>query len=172
MRLRSVHASAEYYLKRPLAYQAHYEVARAIRKGELARPATKPCVDCGEQAEHYDHRDYRQPLSVEPVCRKCNYKRGPGAPYAQPSAQKPRTREQAVATAKAVEGFRDEDVKLASAVLYTNGDEYGAGEVTGFDYDTDTAEIRTTRGTTVRAKRDDLVRISHDSLAKFRAGNL
>lgn len=38
------------------------------------------CVDCSGAAVEYDHRDYRQPLAVEPVCRSCNLKRGPAIP--------------------------------------------------------------------------------------------
>lgn len=37
-----------------------------------------PCVDCGRPAKVYDHRDYSRPLDVEPVCKGCNKKRGPG----------------------------------------------------------------------------------------------
>jgi hypothetical protein len=58
---------------------AHNLVARAIRKGELAPlDGTITCVDCGEPATVYDHRDYAYPLSVEPVCQRCNIKRGKG----------------------------------------------------------------------------------------------
>lgn len=35
------------------------------------------CIDCAEPAADYDHRDYDKPLEVEPVCRRCNQKRGP-----------------------------------------------------------------------------------------------
>ncbi len=35
------------------------------------------CVDCGKKAGHYDHRDYNQPLDVQPVCESCNCRRGP-----------------------------------------------------------------------------------------------
>jgi hypothetical protein len=35
------------------------------------------CVDCGAQARDYDHRDYNKPLEVNPVCRRCNLRRGP-----------------------------------------------------------------------------------------------
>ncbi|MFA5633142.1 MAG: hypothetical protein WC997_16665 [Porticoccaceae bacterium] len=31
-------------------------------------------------ATDYDHRDYRKPLSVEPVCRRCNLSRGYAIP--------------------------------------------------------------------------------------------
>jgi hypothetical protein len=52
-------------------------VAKAIREGRLQRPSAFACVDCGRAAEQYDHRDYTQPLAVEPVCRSCNVLRGP-----------------------------------------------------------------------------------------------
>jgi hypothetical protein len=38
-------------------------------------------MDCGDPAETYDHRDYTQPLLVDPVCLACNKRRGPGFPY-------------------------------------------------------------------------------------------
>jgi hypothetical protein len=42
------------------------------------RPARDfACADCGKPATDYDHRDYRKPLEVEPVCHSCNLKRGP-----------------------------------------------------------------------------------------------
>ena len=45
--------------------------------GRLPNAKTLICVDCGAQAHDYDHRDYRKPLDVVPVCRSCNLKRGP-----------------------------------------------------------------------------------------------
>lgn len=51
-------------------------VAKAIATGALMRPATYKCVDCDKQAQQYDHRDYRKPLDVDPVCRSCNQRRG------------------------------------------------------------------------------------------------
>lgn len=63
--------------------QAGTAVGRAIRHGQLVRPASLACVDCGVQAEHYDHRDYTQPLKVEPTCRKCNFKRGSALVWAE-----------------------------------------------------------------------------------------
>lgn len=78
--------------ERPLAERqiigiAHNSVKKAIRKGLLPRlrtpsgqpPSTIMCVDCRKRlADSYDHRDYSQPLVVEPVCRTCNLRRGPG----------------------------------------------------------------------------------------------
>jgi len=55
---------------------AHSVVAKAIRQGEIRRPAEFKCVDCGKSAEVYDHRDYSKPLDVQPVCRSCNVIRG------------------------------------------------------------------------------------------------
>lgn len=55
---------------------AHKEVAKAIRHGILLPPNRFVCVDCGKQAEVYDHRDYSKPLDVSPVCRSCNVIRG------------------------------------------------------------------------------------------------
>lgn len=55
-------------------------VSKAIREGQLKRPAEFACVDCGARAWEYDHRDYNKPLAVEPVCRKCNLNRGPAIP--------------------------------------------------------------------------------------------
>jgi len=34
------------------------------------------CIDCGEQAKHWEHRNYCRPLLVVPVCQSCNQKRG------------------------------------------------------------------------------------------------
>lgn len=55
-------------------------VAKAKREGLLPSARGLTCVDCSAPAVDYDHRDYNQPLRVEPVCRRCNLKRGPGIP--------------------------------------------------------------------------------------------
>lgn len=52
------------------------EVGRAVHKGLLPKPATLTCVDCGQPAKFYDHRDYSKPLDVVPVCIRCNRMRG------------------------------------------------------------------------------------------------
>ena len=52
-------------------------LGRAIRHGKIPSACTLICVDCGKQADAYDHRDYREPLLVVPVCNRCNYQRGP-----------------------------------------------------------------------------------------------
>jgi hypothetical protein len=62
----------EINIKRP----AHKAVALAIRSGLMKKPSEHSCVDCGEQAQVYDHREYAKPLDVVPVCKKCNIRRG------------------------------------------------------------------------------------------------
>ena len=57
-------------------YLAHKAVARSIAIGEMPKATSLICVDCGKQAEQYDHRDYGKPLEVAPVCRSCNCLRG------------------------------------------------------------------------------------------------
>lgn len=64
-----------------LVSAAHGAVAKAIRDRRLKAPIFCRCADCGKQAKEYDHRDYRKPLDVAPVCLHCNRKRGPGQPY-------------------------------------------------------------------------------------------
>jgi len=58
---------------------AHRYVAVAMFNGDLPKlDGSIPCADCGKPAAEYDHRDYKKPLDVEPVCRHCNQARGPG----------------------------------------------------------------------------------------------
>lgn len=75
--------------------QACYDEAiRILRIGAIAHRAVQKaksigllpildgsisCVDCGGIAHQYDHRDYRKPLDVVPVCRSCNQRRGRAA---------------------------------------------------------------------------------------------
>lgn len=60
---------------------AHTALNRAVRNGKIPKlDGTIPCVDCGAPACDYDHRDYSKPLDVEPVCRRCNLRRGPAIP--------------------------------------------------------------------------------------------
>jgi hypothetical protein len=67
----------------PLGKQrAHAAVANAIRTGKLPHPTECLCADCGGPAIEFDHRDYNEPLSVAPVCRGCNLRRGPAVPIA------------------------------------------------------------------------------------------
>lgn len=73
--------SREYARRRPLAVKAHAKVATAISRGDLPQPRELLCADCAKPASCYDHRDYRYPLLVQPVCGSCNKLRGPAAPY-------------------------------------------------------------------------------------------
>lgn len=58
---------------------AQAKVNREIKAGRM-KPATEyKCVDCGAQAIGYEHRDYAQPLWVDPICHRCNRLRGPAA---------------------------------------------------------------------------------------------
>lgn len=56
-------------------------VSKAIRNGDLPPVKYLFCFDCGKEAQCYDHRDYRKPLDVWPVCFSCDSKRGSGRPY-------------------------------------------------------------------------------------------
>lgn len=53
----------------------------AMREGRLPHliDENSECADCGDRASVYDHRDYRMPLNVVPVCDSCNLRRGPAA---------------------------------------------------------------------------------------------
>jgi len=58
--------------------RAAKELARAINNKSIPALSNGDilCVDCGETATCYDHRDYTRPLEVEPVCKGCNNRRG------------------------------------------------------------------------------------------------
>ena len=58
---------------------AHRYVSVAVWNGDLPRlDGSVACADCGKPAQEYDHRDYKKPLEVAPVCKECNFARGPG----------------------------------------------------------------------------------------------
>jgi len=64
-------------------HKAHAKVKKAIKDGFLSPVKHLKCLDCGSQAEIYDHKDYNKPLEVEPVCRSCNRKRGSAIPLSK-----------------------------------------------------------------------------------------
>jgi len=64
-------------IKNSPGYAAKKLVYSAVRSGQIPKVKTLSCLDCNKGAEVYDHRDYLKPLDVEPVCKACNYKRGP-----------------------------------------------------------------------------------------------
>lgn len=68
-------------LRDRLVARAHGIVNLAIKRGTLAPLDGLVCVDCGAEAECYDHRNYHEPLKVVPVCKGCNNRRGPGEPF-------------------------------------------------------------------------------------------
>lgn len=65
--------------RRRAAARAVSAVAMAKLLGKLPylRDGKTKCTDCDKPAQVYDHRDYSRPLEVEPVCQKCNIRRGP-----------------------------------------------------------------------------------------------
>ncbi|MHB8727618.1 MAG: hypothetical protein ACYC9K_01115 [Sulfuricaulis sp.] len=60
--------------------QARNAVTKAIKNGLLSPIKGQSCVDCGNSATEYDHRDYNKPIDVVPVCHRCNVLRGPAIP--------------------------------------------------------------------------------------------
>jgi hypothetical protein len=66
--------------KRTGSARASSAVNRAVKSGKLSPAKDCACVDCGNPARDYDHRDYNKPLQVQPVCRSCNKLRGPALP--------------------------------------------------------------------------------------------
>lgn len=60
-----------------LRYRLYREVKEAIKRGDLLPISQTKCVDCGGKANGYEHRDWLKPLDVVPICRSCNWKRGP-----------------------------------------------------------------------------------------------
>lgn len=52
-------------------------VQKAKQQGLLPHLILCTCKDCGRwPAQVYEHRDYDKPLEVDPVCQRCNLKRG------------------------------------------------------------------------------------------------
>lgn len=56
--------------------KAHKILQEQKYRGYKDSPEGEKCVDCGEPAKHWEHRNYARPLIVEPVCHSCNLKRG------------------------------------------------------------------------------------------------
>ena len=85
-------SNAKWRNAHPVAVWAHQVIHLAIKKGFL-RPLNGEigCVDCEREAQHYDHRDYLYPLTVEPVCYYCNFARGRGKNHGLPADHIPAT---------------------------------------------------------------------------------
>jgi hypothetical protein len=92
-------------------------VRTAVRRGELPHISTQKCVDCGKQAKHYDHRDYNDPLKVEPTCQSCNILRGPALQLITVENRKPLTHKNRVVHAK----LTDTQYKKLMAHLKSRG---------------------------------------------------
>lgn len=76
---RMLHVSRRFQQR--ICDRAAHLVSKAIRRGHLPRlDGRVTCADCGKSACYYDHRNYLEPLKVEPVCSSCNQLRGPGFP--------------------------------------------------------------------------------------------
>jgi hypothetical protein len=54
---------------------AQGKVRYFVRISKISAARKLLCVDCGRQANEYDHADYTKPLDVEPVCWSCHHKR-------------------------------------------------------------------------------------------------
>ncbi len=68
---------------------AHQAVGKAVKNGTLPRlDGSVLCVDCGNSAKMYEHRDYSKPLDVSPVCQGCNQRRGEASNHPRHSADK------------------------------------------------------------------------------------
>jgi hypothetical protein len=63
-----------------LTAKAMKTVHQAIKRGLLPELDGLKCMDCNEPATCYDHRNYFEPMKVDPVCKGCNNRRGPGYP--------------------------------------------------------------------------------------------
>lgn len=57
--------------------RVYAKIYKAKKSGLLKDASNYVCADCFEPAQVWDHRDYGKPLDVIPVCRSCNWKRGP-----------------------------------------------------------------------------------------------
>jgi hypothetical protein len=62
----------------PMRRLAGVVISQYVRNGLLNPASDYICVDCGDRAAHWEHRDYTKPLDVEPACMSCNFKRGAG----------------------------------------------------------------------------------------------
>ncbi len=52
-------------------------VRRALHGMRLPPASTYTCIDCGEQAAVWEHRNYDRPHEVVATCHPCNKFRGP-----------------------------------------------------------------------------------------------
>ena len=57
--------------------KASKKVKYAVKGKKILSAKKLKCVDCGQNAFCYDHRDYSKPMKIVPVCQGCNVLRGP-----------------------------------------------------------------------------------------------
>jgi hypothetical protein len=112
------------------AMRAAQIVCRAIKAGKLVHPTKLMCVDCKvKPARVYEHRDYAEPLTVEPVCNGCNLLRGPAAlSKAVPSNGNKRRTRLPMNWGHMRNLNRDTDLRAKDRTLFTGGRD-GAGYV-------------------------------------------
>lgn len=77
---RAIYSSPYRHEREYASGKAYRAVAKAVRAGELPALGIR-CVDCGEPATDWEHRDYDAALKVDPVCRRCNIARGEERSY-------------------------------------------------------------------------------------------
>ena len=68
----------EYYSGNQTHIKARSKVNHMVEGGKLPRVSTLLCMDCGIQAQQYDHYKGYEPenwLDIQPVCSKCSDKR-------------------------------------------------------------------------------------------------
>jgi len=54
---------------------AYMSIFRAVKRGDIPEVHTQECYHCRDVvASHYHHPDYKRPLFVVPLCRKCHAK--------------------------------------------------------------------------------------------------
>jgi len=71
--------------------RAHRVLKLAVAHLRLPPVGACYCMDCGKDAQAYDHRDYARPLDVVPVCTVCNFRRGSAVVGDEPSDALPDT---------------------------------------------------------------------------------
>jgi len=71
----------ELHWTRQIRFKAYASLRAAILRGDIPALDEKSiCADCGDHATAYEHRNYFYPLTVDPVCTRCNQQRGEGFP--------------------------------------------------------------------------------------------
>ena len=81
MKVQCVLPWEELHWTRQIRFKAYETLRLAILRGDIQPlDENSVCVDCGDHAVAYEHRNYFYPLTVDPVCVSCNQARGEGFP--------------------------------------------------------------------------------------------